>query len=217
MTTRGISPVARRRCDVCLRALAIIAVFQLAGWIGLFAQSAVINSSSAGYTLAAWTVQTGLPAGDVIAITQDLDGYLWLGTSTGLIRFDGAEFTARETLDQDRATGGPRGVGAARIARWESLGWARRPWRCRAHLHGSRHQLRRTGRAVCRSCRVIARRPGRNDLGRRARRPGPIPPRSMGAHPHARRLPGRRGPQHLSGSQGTLVVGNVGGRLCGHE
>ena len=57
-------------------------VFQLSGGIGVFAQSAVINSSSAGYTLAAWTVQTGLPAGDVIAITQDLDGYLWLGTST---------------------------------------------------------------------------------------------------------------------------------------
>jgi len=75
-------------------------VFQLSGGIVLFAQSAVINSSSAGYTLAAWTVQTGLPAGDVIAITQDLDGYLWLGTSTGLIRFDGAEFNARDTLGQ---------------------------------------------------------------------------------------------------------------------
>ena len=35
---------------------------------------------------------------------------------------------------------------------------------------------------------VVARRPRRNDLGRRARRPGPIPSRSMGAHPHARRL-----------------------------
>src|SRR5947207_6046596 len=100
MTTRGISPVARRRCDAGLRALAIIVVFQLAGWGELFAEPAVINSSSAGYTLAAWTVQTDLPAGDVIAIAQDLDGYLWLGTSTGLIRFDGAEFTARETLDK---------------------------------------------------------------------------------------------------------------------
>ena len=75
-------------------------VFQLSGGIPVFAQSAVINTSSAGYSLAAWTVQTGLPAGDVIAITQDLDGYLWLGTSTGLVRFDGAEFTARETLGQ---------------------------------------------------------------------------------------------------------------------
>ena len=113
MTTRSLTPhrgprpslggahaVARRRCDVCLHAFAIMVVFQLSGGIGVLAQSAVINSSSAGYTLAAWTAQAGLPSGDVIAITQDLDGYLWLGTSTGLLRFDGAEFTARETLGQ---------------------------------------------------------------------------------------------------------------------
>jgi signal transduction histidine kinase/ligand-binding sensor domain-containing protein len=79
-------------------AATLMIVFRPGAGNGLLAQPAVINSSSAGYTLTAWTVQTGLPPGDVIAIAEDLDGYLWLGTSSGLVRFDGALFTARTTL-----------------------------------------------------------------------------------------------------------------------
>jgi len=44
--------------------------------------------------MTAWTEKTGLPPGEVLSITQDLDGYLWLGTSTGLVRFDGQTFAA---------------------------------------------------------------------------------------------------------------------------
>ncbi len=39
----------------------------------------------------AWTLREGAPA-EVFALAQTTDGYLWLGTSTGLIRFDGVEF-----------------------------------------------------------------------------------------------------------------------------
>lgn len=45
------------------------------------------------YGLTAWTIESGLPAGTVLAIAQDRTGYLWLGTSEGLIRFDGDQFT----------------------------------------------------------------------------------------------------------------------------
>jgi signal transduction histidine kinase/ligand-binding sensor domain-containing protein len=45
------------------------------------------------YVLAAWTTDQGLPAGDVRAMAQDRDGFLWLATATGLVRFDGFEFT----------------------------------------------------------------------------------------------------------------------------
>ncbi|MEQ1897285.1 MAG: two-component regulator propeller domain-containing protein [Vicinamibacterales bacterium] len=34
----------------------------------------------------------GLPTGVINAIAQDVDGYLWLGTSSGLVRFDGSRF-----------------------------------------------------------------------------------------------------------------------------
>jgi signal transduction histidine kinase/ligand-binding sensor domain-containing protein len=40
-----------------------------------------------------WRIQDGALAGSVNAITQTSDGYLWIGTATGLIRFDGAHFT----------------------------------------------------------------------------------------------------------------------------
>ena len=49
------------------------------------------------YSLTAWTGQAGLSLGDVFAITEDRDGYLWLGTSNGLVRFDGAVFARRDT------------------------------------------------------------------------------------------------------------------------
>lgn len=39
----------------------------------------------------AWTVRDGAPAG-VLAMAQAHDGWLWLGTPTGLYRFDGIQF-----------------------------------------------------------------------------------------------------------------------------
>jgi signal transduction histidine kinase len=44
------------------------------------------------HVMTAWTEETGLPPGEVLSIAQDLDGYVWLGTTMGLVRFDGARF-----------------------------------------------------------------------------------------------------------------------------
>ncbi|MDB5174158.1 MAG: putative two-component system sensor kinase [Phycisphaerales bacterium] len=41
-----------------------------------------------------WQVQQGLPNGTVLSVFQTKDGYLWLGTQTGLVRFDGVRFTS---------------------------------------------------------------------------------------------------------------------------
>lgn len=46
----------------------------------------------ADYSLTSWTTKDGL-AGTVWALAQDADGYLWLGTGSGLVRFDGARFS----------------------------------------------------------------------------------------------------------------------------
>ncbi len=49
---------------------------------------------SGSLVLTAWTEHTGLPPGEILAMTQDVQGFLWLGTSAGLVRFDGARFVA---------------------------------------------------------------------------------------------------------------------------
>ena len=51
------------------------------------------------YLLRTWEVDEGLPVNAVQAITQTPDGYLWLGTGAGLVRFDGARFTTFTTGD----------------------------------------------------------------------------------------------------------------------
>jgi ligand-binding sensor domain-containing protein/two-component sensor histidine kinase len=51
------------------------------------------------YTRTVWTQAQGLPQDTVRAIAQTPDGYLWLGTSEGLARFDGYEFV---TFTRDR-------------------------------------------------------------------------------------------------------------------
>lgn len=40
-----------------------------------------------------WTTQTGLPQNSVWAVAETRDGYLWIGTQEGLVRFDGLRFT----------------------------------------------------------------------------------------------------------------------------
>jgi len=40
-----------------------------------------------------WTVQDGLPVNSVTALLQSRDGYLWIATFDGLVRFDGVRFT----------------------------------------------------------------------------------------------------------------------------
>ncbi|HYT31000.1 MAG TPA: two-component regulator propeller domain-containing protein [Thermoanaerobaculia bacterium] len=44
-----------------------------------------------------WDSDSGLPQNSVDAIAQTQDGYLWLGTQEGLVRFDGVRFTVFDT------------------------------------------------------------------------------------------------------------------------
>ena len=44
------------------------------------------------YAKTTWTQAQGLPDGSVSSVAQTPDGYLWLGTGEGLVRFDGYEF-----------------------------------------------------------------------------------------------------------------------------
>ena len=46
-----------------------------------------------------WQVQQGLPQAWIGSIVQTHDGYLWLGTQTGLVKFDGVRFTTIDEMD----------------------------------------------------------------------------------------------------------------------
>jgi signal transduction histidine kinase/ligand-binding sensor domain-containing protein len=45
------------------------------------------------YVHSVWQSEAGLPENSVLSIAQTPDGYLWLGTEEGLVRFDGVRFT----------------------------------------------------------------------------------------------------------------------------
>lgn len=45
------------------------------------------------YLVDSWQTDQGLPQNSVISMTQSHDGYLWLATFNGLVRFDGVRFT----------------------------------------------------------------------------------------------------------------------------
>ncbi len=50
------------------------------------------SRSMSQYMRDQWGTDRGFPGGLVTAITQTRDGYLWIGTDKGLIRFDGLDF-----------------------------------------------------------------------------------------------------------------------------
>jgi signal transduction histidine kinase/sugar lactone lactonase YvrE len=53
-----------------------------------------------GYALTSWTDGDGVPLGAVYSIRQDRDGYLWIATDAGLLRFDGVRFTPWDDLGE---------------------------------------------------------------------------------------------------------------------
>ena len=51
------------------------------------------------YVSTAWTTENGLPDNDIRAITRTRDGYLWMTTNAGLVRFDGVQFRVFSALN----------------------------------------------------------------------------------------------------------------------
>jgi len=48
-----------------------------------------------------WTVEDGLPVNSINALLQSRDGYLWIGTFDGLVRFDGVHFTVFNSANSE--------------------------------------------------------------------------------------------------------------------
>jgi ligand-binding sensor domain-containing protein len=61
-------------------------------WVALDLHAVAPRALPDGYTRRVWQTQDGLPENTVQAFAQTPDNYLWIGTSGGLVRFDGAGF-----------------------------------------------------------------------------------------------------------------------------
>ncbi|MCX6928327.1 MAG: hypothetical protein NT154_34730, partial [Verrucomicrobia bacterium] len=67
----------------------------VAGWVlGLLLVAMRVHASepATDYLVRNWQTEDGLPDNTVTAIQQTTNGYLWLGTFNGLVRFDGVQF-----------------------------------------------------------------------------------------------------------------------------
>ena len=70
-----------------------------AAWVCLQPAAALDpNHALTQFTHRVWQNQQGTPFGVIEGVWQTRDGYLWLGTQTGLYRFDGVEFRTGESL-----------------------------------------------------------------------------------------------------------------------
>jgi signal transduction histidine kinase/ligand-binding sensor domain-containing protein len=58
----------------------------------LFAAPAAGHAADSLWFARSWDAEEGLPNNTIAGIAQTTDGYLWLGTPSGLVRFDGVNF-----------------------------------------------------------------------------------------------------------------------------
>ncbi|MCA9730100.1 MAG: hypothetical protein KC729_20620, partial [Candidatus Eisenbacteria bacterium] len=101
---------------VCLVLGAARAEAAPADWIG-----------PSGYTARVWTRLDGLPTEDVGGAVQTQDGYLWFGTTDGLVRFDGVRL---RTFDSGNTEGLTLNYAnhVAEDAHGRLIAWGSAPW-----------------------------------------------------------------------------------------
>jgi signal transduction histidine kinase/ligand-binding sensor domain-containing protein len=109
----SLSNSLRRLSDLVLRGAD--AFFQT--WLFLTIGTLVVSPAARAlnpehkltqYVHRVWQTQQGLPQTSIFVVTQIHSGYLWLGTESGIVRFDGVRFTpvpelVRSSLDTIRS------------------------------------------------------------------------------------------------------------------
>ena len=142
------------------------------------------------YSRRVWQTSEGLPEDYVHAFAQTPDGYLWIGTSGGLVRFDSVRFvvfnSGNEPAFQDDS------IYTLRVARDGSLWAGTEGGGLVRYRGGTLPQLRRQGRPHQPLRPVGVRGSTRDAVGRH--RPGPVPDGRRGAGP-LRRAQRRAGGQ----------------------
>ena len=117
------------------------------------------------YRHTAWRVQDGSFASAPNAIAQTADGYIWIGTGAGLVRYDGVRFTPWIRPGETRA------VQRGRLLALELVGWDALDRHRSAVVQPQGQQGRGTRRAAgsTRSSRIASTASGWRGRGRRIR------------------------------------------------
>src|ERR1700747_3231504 len=71
----------------------------LVSWVGE-ARALDPNHTLSQYLRERWTADSNFPGGAIHAISQTSDGYLWMGTEKGLVRFDGVDFRLTSSFSE---------------------------------------------------------------------------------------------------------------------
>src|SRR5215813_13223093 len=89
MVARTILATVCVKQSVFVRVLAPLTIFLASSTVQMAAVDPHRLISQYGHT--AWRTQDGF-LDRPFALTQTIDGYIWIGTSSGLVRFDGVSF-----------------------------------------------------------------------------------------------------------------------------
>jgi signal transduction histidine kinase/ligand-binding sensor domain-containing protein len=71
----------------------------------LYVQALEPTTPLANYGRQAWVMENGLPQNTVQALVQSRDGFIWMGTEVGLVRFDGYGFQIFDRTSSPALTG----------------------------------------------------------------------------------------------------------------
>ena len=77
-----------------VHSITLVTVFVLC-----ISSQASVPYSDSDYLIESWETDQGLPENSATAMVQTPDGYLWFGTFSGLVRYDGQDFTVFDRLN----------------------------------------------------------------------------------------------------------------------
>jgi ligand-binding sensor domain-containing protein len=85
------------KCRISVLIFTLLSIYSNAQVVPFISEKSL--SPEEKYSIQAWTTENGLPQNSVNSITQTKDGYLWLATFDGLVRFDGLKFKTFNTTN----------------------------------------------------------------------------------------------------------------------
>ena len=91
----------RRRGPAWLRAIAVLALWTIFGIAGA-ARAVDASHLLSQYGHTGWRLQDGELPAPAYPLAQTPDGYLWIGTQAGVVRYDGARFVPLDSLTASR-------------------------------------------------------------------------------------------------------------------